>query len=70
MPGTVFVGGAMTYMERTFGLCVVAQDSGSGSGKATREPLVLVIEDEYSISGAFLSVCECLNVGVERISDL
>jgi CheY-like chemotaxis protein len=68
MPGTLFVGDAMTYMDRTFGLCVGAQDCGSGSGRATREPLILVIEDEYSIAGAFGGVCECLNVEVERLS--
>jgi hypothetical protein len=57
----------MTYMDRKFGLHVAAQYNGSDAGKATREPLVLVIEDETSMSSAFRSVCDCLNVTVVRM---
>ena len=57
----------MTYMDRKFGLHVATQDNGSDAGKATREPLVLVIEDETSMSSAFRSVCDCLNVTVVRM---
>jgi hypothetical protein len=57
----------MTYMDRKFRLHVAAQDSGGDAGKATREPLVLVIEDEASISSAFRSICDCLNVAVIRM---
>ena len=55
----------MTYMDKTLGGRVAAQDNGGGAGHATREAVVLVIEDEYTISSAFRSVCECLNVAVE-----
>ena len=37
----------MTYMDKKFGVRVAAQDNGSDAGKATREALVLVIEDDY-----------------------
>ena len=57
----------MTYMDKTLGGRVAAQDNGGGTGQATREALVLVIEDEYTISSAFRSVCDCLNVAVERM---
>ena len=46
---------------------VAAQDNGGGTGQATREALVLVIEDDTSMSSAFRSVCDCLNVAVERM---
>ena len=36
----------MTYMDKTFGVRVAAQDNGSDTGQATREALVLVIEDD------------------------
>jgi hypothetical protein len=58
----------MTYMDKTLGGRVAAQDNGGGTGQATREALVLVIEDEYTISSAFRSVCDCLNVAVERMT--
>jgi hypothetical protein len=57
----------MTYMDRTFNVRVAAQDIGGGPGKVTRDALVLVVDDDYAISSAFRSVCECLNVAVERM---
>jgi hypothetical protein len=57
----------MTYMDKTFGVRVTAQDNGIGTGSANREALVLVIEDDFGLSSAFRSVCECLNVAVERM---
>jgi hypothetical protein len=57
----------MTYMDKTFSARVTAQDNGSGAEHATREALVLVIEDGSDLSDAFRSVCECLNVAVERM---
>jgi hypothetical protein len=57
----------MTYMDKTLGARVTAQDNGSGAAHATREALVLVIEDGFGLSSAFRSVCECLNVAVERM---
>jgi hypothetical protein len=57
----------MTHMDKTFGARVTAQDNGSGAEHATREALVLVIEDGSDLSDAFRSVCECLNVAVERM---
>ncbi len=58
----------MTYMDKTFGARVTAQDNGSGTGQATREALVVVVEDDFGLSNAFRSVCECLGVAVERMS--
>ena len=57
----------MTYMDKTFGARVTAQDNGSGTGQATREALILVIEDDFGLSNAFRNICECLNVAVERM---
>ena len=57
----------MTYMDKTFGVRDTAQDNGIGTGSANREALVLVIEDDFGLSSAFRSVCECLNVAVERM---
>jgi hypothetical protein len=57
----------MTYMDKTFGARVTAQDNGTGAGQATRQALVLVVEDDFGLSNAFRSVCECLEVGVERM---
>jgi hypothetical protein len=57
----------MTYMDKSFGVRVAAQDNGSGAGHAAREALVLVIEDDFGLSGTFRDVCECLNVAVERM---
>ncbi len=57
----------MTYLARTFDLRVAAQDSGGGTAPAPREPLVLVVEDDFNLSSAFRSVCECLNVAVMRM---
>ena len=57
----------MTYMDKTFGVRATAQDDGSGTGGATRQALVLVIEDEPTLSSAFRLICECLNVAVEQM---
>ena len=55
----------MTYMDKTFAVRVAAQDNGSGTGHATREALVLVIEDDFGLSSAFRDVCDASNVAVE-----
>lgn len=57
----------MTYMDRMSGTCLTAQDSGNGTDQASRAALVLVIEDDLDLSSAFRSVCECLDVRVERM---
>jgi hypothetical protein len=58
----------MTYMERPLGARATAQSSDDPMSGATRQALVLVIEDNVDLSVAFRSVCECLDVAVERIS--
>ena len=57
----------MTYMDKTLGVRVAAQDNGGGTGHATREALVLVLEDDFGLSSALRDVCDCLNVAVERM---
>lgn len=57
----------MTYMDRTFSARVTAQDSGGGAGRGTRAALVIIIEDEAKLTDAFHAICDCLNVGVERV---
>jgi hypothetical protein len=57
----------MTYMDKTLGAHVTAKDNGSGTGHTAREALVVVIEDNFSLSSAFRTVCECLNVAVEGV---
>lgn len=57
----------MTYMDRTLGGRVEAHDNRREAQDATREALVLVIEDRSDLSDAFRSVCDCLNVAVERM---
>ncbi|HEY7579428.1 MAG TPA: hypothetical protein VH855_17680 [Acetobacteraceae bacterium] len=58
----------MTYMDTPLNLCAAAHASGAGPGGASREPLVLVIEDDEEYSTAFRSVCDCLDVAVERLA--
>jgi hypothetical protein len=55
----------MTYMDRSLGTGVTGD--GSGVAKAPREALVLVVEDDFALSGTFRTVCECLGVAVERL---
>lgn len=57
----------MTHLDRMFGARVAAQDSGSGAGTGPREPLLLVVEDDPSLSGPFGNICQCLNVVVDRV---
>jgi hypothetical protein len=57
----------MTYMDKAFGVRVAAQDNGAGTADQAREALILVIEDNFDLSSAFRTVCDCLNVAVERI---
>jgi DNA-binding NtrC family response regulator len=57
----------MTYLDKTFGARVAAQETGSGTGQSSRVALVLLVEDDFTLSDVFRSVCECLNVAVERI---
>jgi hypothetical protein len=57
----------MTYMDRNLATRIAPQDQGSGRAQMTREALVLLVEDDFELSNAFTSVCECLNVAVERV---
>jgi DNA-binding NtrC family response regulator len=54
-------------MDRLSDVCVAAPDSGTGLGHTSREPLVLVVEDDEELSTAFRAVCDCLDVAVERM---
>ena len=56
-------------MDKTLGGRVEAHNSGGGStGRPICEALVLVVEDESTLSEAFHSICDCLNVAVEQMS--
>jgi CheY-like chemotaxis protein len=57
----------MTYIDRLRDVCAAAPDDGAGMDHTSREPLVLVVEDDEEFSTAFRSVCDCLDVAVERI---
>jgi len=57
----------MTYMGNNISEGVTPQDRGDNAAQAPHEALVLVIEDDVNLSGAFRAVCECLNVVVERM---
>jgi len=50
----------MTHIDTTLGTQV-------GSNQGVRELLVLVVEDGVCLSDAFLGVCDCLHVAVERM---
>jgi hypothetical protein len=57
----------MTYMDKTFGAGGATQGSGSAGDQPTRAALIVVVEDNYDLSGAFRPICECLGVAVERL---
>jgi hypothetical protein len=55
-------------MDRPLNMCAAAQGSGAGLGRASREALVVVVEDDEEFSTAFRAVCDCLDVAVERLA--
>jgi DNA-binding NtrC family response regulator len=55
----------MTYMDKTLGSHPTAHDDGSGQG--SREPFVLVVEDDIRLSETFRVICECLGVAIMRM---
>ena len=57
----------MAYMDRTLGGRVAARDNERSAQGATREALILVIEDQSELSNAFRGICDCLNIVVERM---
>ena len=57
----------MAYMDRTLGGRVAARDNERSAQDATREALILVIEDQFELSNAFRGICDCLNIVVERM---
>jgi hypothetical protein len=57
----------MTYMDKTFGASIADADRAGSTRQSGREALVLVIEDDASLSSALRNVCECLSVFVERM---
>jgi response regulator RpfG family c-di-GMP phosphodiesterase len=46
----------------------MAHDNGGGMEDQVREALILVIEDSFELSSAFRTVCDCLDVAVERMA--
>jgi hypothetical protein len=57
----------MTYMDKILGTRMNTRDDTTDVGRKVREQLVVVIEDDVGLSDAFRSVCECLDVAVERM---
>lgn len=58
----------MTYMDETLNVRLNEQNNADGLAHETGMPLVVVIEDGVHLSDAFRSVCDCLDVAVERMS--
>jgi|SRR5579872_5140889 len=57
----------MTYIDKSFTESADPRESSGGCEQATREPLLIVIEDGVLLSDTLGSVCECLNVAVVRM---
>jgi hypothetical protein len=57
----------MTYMDKAFGARATIVDGNDPRARPVREALILVVEDDHQLSGALRSICDCLNVTVERI---
>jgi Flagellar regulatory protein FleQ len=57
----------MTYLDQSIEVVAAAHDSGAGAGGASREPIVLVVEDDEEYSTALRAVCDCLDIVVERM---
>jgi hypothetical protein len=57
----------MTYMDKTFSVQLNHQNNADETQHETKKPLVVVIEDGAHLSDAFRSVCDCLEVAVERM---
>jgi hypothetical protein len=57
----------MTYMDKTFSVRLNHQNNADETQHETKKPLVVVIEDGAHLSDAFRSVCDCLEVAVERM---
>ena len=57
----------MTYLDQSIEAVAAAHDGGAGSSRASREPIVLVVEDDEEYSTALRGVCDCLDIVVERM---
>jgi len=57
----------MTYMDQSIEVLAAAQEGEAPSSYGTREPIVLVVEDDEEFSSALRAVCDCLDVVVERM---
>jgi hypothetical protein len=57
----------MTYMDKALSSPIMLHDDSGGTGKASREPLVVVVEDGIDLSESFRMICECLGIAVERM---
>jgi hypothetical protein len=55
-------------MDETLNVRLNEQNNADGLAHETGMPLVVVIEDGVHLSDAFRSVCDCLDVAVERMS--
>jgi CheY-like chemotaxis protein len=56
----------MTYMDRSFRTRANAQPSEIR--QMPREMVVVVVEDDVRLSEVFRSVCDCLDIAVERVA--
>jgi hypothetical protein len=57
----------MTYMDKALSSRIMPHDDGGVNGEASREPLVVVVEDGIGLSQSFRIICECLGIVVERM---
>jgi hypothetical protein len=58
----------MTYIDKMPSVRLDKQNNAEDLAHETKTPLVVVIEDGVHLSDAFRSVCDCLDVAVERMS--
>jgi hypothetical protein len=56
----------MTYIDRAFAAHGAPQ-GGAEPEQRSREPLILVVEDDLHLSDALRLICACLNVTIERM---
>ena len=58
----------MTYMDQSIEVFAAAREGEAPSSHGSREPIVLVVEDDEEYSTALRPVCDCLDVMVERMA--
>lgn len=57
----------MTYMDKALSSRIMPHDDSGATGEASREPLVVVVEDGIDLFESFRMICECLGIAVERM---